>query len=147
MITCDIPGIGPSSWRHLVLDINGTLALDGQLLPGVAERLTALRERIHPLLLTADNYGTAEGIAQQLGIAYRRLEPGPEAEQKCVVVDELGARGVVAIGNGANDSLMLAAAGLGIVVLGPEGASTRALAAADIVVTDITAALDLLLFP
>jgi P-type E1-E2 ATPase len=128
------------------LDINGTLALDGRLLPGVASRITALCERLHIFLLTADTHGTAESIAQQLGIDCRRLEPGQEAEQKCAVVDELGARGVVAIGNGANDSLMLAAAGLGSVIMGPEGVSTRALAAADIVVTDITAALDLLLF-
>ena len=38
----DIPGSPPLRIRHLVLDLNGTLALDGRLLPGVAEALDAV---------------------------------------------------------------------------------------------------------
>lgn len=54
---------------------------------------------------------------------------------------------MVAVGNGANDARMLERAALGIAVLGPEGLALSCLQAADVVVPDILAALDLLLFP
>ena len=62
----DIPGHGPLPLRHLVLDYNGTLALDGNLVPGVAERLTELAAapgalRVH--VITADTFGQ---VRQQL---------------------------------------------------------------------------------
>ncbi len=51
------------------------------------------------------------------------------------------------IGNGFNDVLVLEAAPLSLVVLGPEGASSAALRAADVVCATATDALDLLLEP
>ena len=51
------------------------------------------------------------------------------------------------IGNGANDVLVLEGAALGIAVIGPEGASSAALRAADVVCASIVDALDLLLEP
>jgi soluble P-type ATPase len=51
------------------------------------------------------------------------------------------------MGNGANDRLMLAAALLGICVLGTEGAATPSLVASDIVVRNAADGLDLLLHP
>lgn len=60
---------------------------------------------------------------------------------------QLGRGNTVCIGNGRNDKLMLQAAALGIAVIGPEGASLDAIHAADIVVPDILAALDLLCNP
>jgi len=42
VIEIDIPGKGLLRLEHAVFDVNGTLALDGELLPGVAERLAAL---------------------------------------------------------------------------------------------------------
>lgn len=49
--------------------------------------------------------------------------------------------------NGRNDHRMLEAAALGVAVLQGEGASVEALMAADVVVPDILAALNLLLLP
>ena len=51
------------------------------------------------------------------------------------------------IGNGRNDRAMLKHAALGIAVLAEEGVATDAIVAADIVVSDIWHALDLLLNP
>jgi hypothetical protein len=62
-------------------------------------------------------------------------------------VRTLGPRQVVAMGNGANDVLMLQEAALGIAVLGPEGLCADALRASDVVVADPWAGLDLLLHP
>ena len=66
-------------------------------------------------------------------------------EQKRDYVVGLGAEGVIAIGNGANDRIMLATARIGIAVIEDEGASTATLAAAKIVCRDIASALRLLL--
>ena len=145
--TIDLPGRDPLTLRHLALDLNGTVALDGRLLPGVAERMALLRDRLDIYLLTADTHGQGAATADQLGIQLHRLVPGREAEQKADFVHRLGAAHTVAVGNGANDALMLSVAGLGIAVLGHEGLALPALQAADLVVPDIAAALDLLLHP
>ncbi|HLB15281.1 MAG TPA: HAD hydrolase family protein [Burkholderiales bacterium] len=147
MIKIDVPGFGPLQLEHLVLDFNGTLAVDGALLPGVAERLGALGSRLSIHVLTADTHGTAAralaGVACSLVVA----PASGQAEAKRRFVEALGAERVVAIGNGRNDRLMLEAARVGIAVVQAEGASAQALAAADLVVPTIADALDLLAHP
>jgi soluble P-type ATPase len=59
----------------------------------------------------------------------------------------LGAAQVAAVGNGANDEGMLRAAAVGIAVIQQEGTAVATLCAADVVVPDIRAALDLLIEP
>jgi len=148
MLTLDVPGCGVWGLEHLVLDVNGTLALDGALLPGVAERLGRLGAALTVHLLTADTHGRQREIDAALGLTGVRLVSGvPEDEQKAVYVRELGTGHVVAIGNGANDALMLREAALGIAVLGGEGLAGVALREADVLAENITVALDLLLFP
>ena len=51
---------------------------------------------------------------------------------------------MVAVGHGGNDAAMLREAALGICVLSPEGVALEALQAADLIVPDIFAALELL---
>jgi P-type E1-E2 ATPase len=143
----DIPGQGAFQLEHLVLDLNGTVALDGEILPGVAERLAVLSTNLTIHLVTADTHGRAAEIGERLGVRLFRIEPRHEAGQKQALVERLGAQQVVAIGNGANDAGMLSAAALGIAVLGPEGLASGALRAADAVVGRIEDALDLLLHP
>ena len=147
VLSLQVPGVGVFSWQYLVLDLNGTLTVDGELVAGVPERLTQLGELLEISLLTADTRGTAQALAKALGVACVRLEHGAEAEQKARYVASLGAERVIAIGNGQNDAQMLARASLGIAVLGSEGASFKAMANADIVVPGIVEALDLLLKP
>lgn len=147
MITINIPGRGTLEVANLVLDLNGTIALDGEVLPGVAERLAVLATRLTVHLVTADTQGQAAQSAERLGLRLVRIVPGDEAGQKLNLVAQLGPATTVAIGNGANDAGMLAAAGLGIAVLGQEGLATVALQAAGVVVGRIEDALDLLLRP
>jgi len=147
MITIEIPGVGNRTFSHLVLDVNGTLSVDGELIAGVAERCRRLHDVLQVRLLTANTRGTAAQLGDMLAAEWSQVVAGSEAEQKRDYVEALGAAGVVAIGNGNNDAAMLDAAGLGIAVLGAEGTSTRALLAADIVAKDILVALDLLLDP
>jgi P-type E1-E2 ATPase len=144
MIEMNIPGRGLVELEHVVCDVNGTLALDGQLLEGVARLLNSLRDRLELHLLTADTHGRQEIIDLQLGLRAARITPGNEGEQKAAYVQRLGAEHVVAIGQGANDALMLKAAGLGICVLSREGVALETLLAANVLAPDIQSALELL---
>ncbi|MBN2385744.1 MAG: HAD family hydrolase [Anaerolineales bacterium] len=144
MIELTIPGRGILQLQHLVLDVNGTLAVDGALLDGVARRISSLRDRLEVHLLTADTHGRQAEIDRQLNRQAVRIQPGNEAAQKAAYVRSLGAETVAAVGQGANDAGMLKAAGLGICIFSPEGTAAAALQTADLVAPDIFSALDLL---
>ncbi|MEZ0396029.1 MAG: ATPase P [Anaerolineales bacterium] len=143
MIELTIPGRGTLQLEHLVLDVNGTLAVDGLLIEGVTRRLAWLRDRLQIHLLTADTHGRQAAIDRQLNLQAVRIHPGDEAAQKADYLRRLGAERAAAIGQGANDAAMLEAAALGICILSPEGTATSSLLAADLVVPDILTALDL----
>ncbi len=148
MLELDVPGWRRLRLGHLVLDVNGTLACDGELLPGVAERLAALGGLLTVHLITADTHGRQAEIDARLGTTGVRLRRGePEAEQKAAYVRGLGAAAVVAVGNGANDALMFREAALAVAVLEGEGLAGVALREADVLAPDIVTALDLLLHP
>ena len=76
MIEIDIPGYKKLTLTHLVLDFNGTLACDGTLLPGVADRLNALSEKLTVVVLTADTFGKAAGELCRHHLFPHRLAPG-----------------------------------------------------------------------
>jgi len=147
VLTLTIPGRDALHIEHLVLDYNGTLAVDGELLEGVAERLAELADGVTVHVITADTFGKAQ--AALVGAPCRVVILLPEAQDsaKLDYVRKLGAESVAAIGNGRNDRLMLHAAALGIAVLGDEGVAADTLAAADVVTRGIGPALDLLLKP
>ena len=108
----------------------------------MAERLSGLTATLQVLLVSADTFGTLNSLADELNVESVRVQNG---QQKLELVEQLGADHTVMVGNGANDALALGAAVLGIVVIGAEGASARALQAADVVCTSVADALDLLL--
>ncbi|VFQ43558.1 HAD family hydrolase [Desulfoluna butyratoxydans] len=147
MITESIPGFSDIAVSHLVLDYNGTLALDGKPLVGVRERIEALSGSLTIHVVTADTFGRAGDALADWPVFLTVLTPGEEAEQKATYVQTLGADSVVAVGNGRNDCRMLSLACVGVAVTGPEGAASPALMSADIVCPDVLAALDLLLHP
>ena len=147
MIELDIPGRGFIQLEHLVTDVNGTLAKDGRLLEKIAKPLIGLKDRLKIHLVTADTYGKQDNIDIMLGLKAVRLKPENQAEQKAEYVRSLGANKVVAIGNGANDALMLKEAAIGLAVMGDEGLSVAALMAADIFIHSTLDALYLLEFP
>ena len=143
MIELNIPGRGELQIEHLVMDVNGTLALDGILIEGVARRIGALRDRLTVHLLTADTHGGQAAIDHLLNLKAVHIQHGNEAEQKATYVRQLGAERVAAIGQGANDALMLKDAALSICVLSAEGLAVEALDASQLLMPDILSALDL----
>lgn len=147
MLEIDIPGYKKLVLKHLVLDFNGTLACDGAMLPGVADRLNALSAHLNVVVLTADTFGKAAAELTDVTCELTVLPLAGQDTGKLAVVETLGPEQTVCIGNGRNDNLMLRAAGLGIAVILEEGAARVTLAAADVVCTGIVSALDLLRHP
>ena len=144
LIELNIPNLGTIQLYHLVCDVNGTLAIDGRLIDGVSRKLTVLSDRLQIHLLTADTHGQQKVIDAQLGLKAGRILSGDESGAKADYIRELGPEQVVAIGQGANDAGMLKEAAIGIAIFSMEGLSSQALHAADVFVTDIHAAFDLL---
>ncbi len=147
MITVEIPGFRTYELRHLVLDVNGTLAKDGRLIKGTVPLLKELRSKLDIHLVTADTHGRQEAINRALSLEAVKIPAGSQVKAKLDYIEKLDAESVVAIGNGANDSAMLQHAALGIAVVGPEGAAVESLLGAKIVAPDIRSALELLLYP
>jgi soluble P-type ATPase len=133
MIEINIPGHRTLRLKHMVLDYNGTIACDGDLIAGVKENLVALADKLQIHILTADTFGKArpglEGIKCELSI----IAPDAQDISKLEYVKRL--------------QLMLKEAALGIAVILEEGAAAATLNVADIVCTHIVSALELLTNP
>ena len=147
MIHVDVPGYRELSLEYLVLDYNGTLAVDGILVDGVRAHLTRLAGQLEIHVVTADTFGKVqsamEGIASEVSV----LGKEDQAAGKLAYIEKLGSHRVVAGGNGRNDRLMVKAAALGFAVILAEGAAVETMAAADVLFTDICRALEFLQNP
>ncbi len=146
MIKVEIPGRAPLEILHLALDLNGTLATDGNVPAEIGQRIRELSASVDVHILTADTFGTASRLTG-LGVQLSVLGPGDQIEAKAAAIGGFGAAHTAAVGNGMNDEGMLRDAALGILVVGQEGAAVRSLLAADLVVRSVGDALDLLRFP
>ena len=147
MLEIAIPGLRTLRLEYLVLDYNGTLAVDGKLIEGVTERLQALSQQLTILVVTADTFGKARSALAGMPCQLEVLPAPGQDQAKLAYVQCLGCERVAAVGNGRNDRLMLEVAALGIAVIGQEGASAETLTVAQVVAPHINNALDLLLNP
>ncbi|KAJ9173593.1 hypothetical protein P3X46_016710 [Hevea brasiliensis] len=127
-------------------EITGVLAISDPLKPGAHEVISILKSmKVRSIMVTGDNWGTANSIAREVGIETVMAETKPE--QKAEKVKELQASGYVVamVGDGINDSPALVAADVGMAI----GAGTDiAIEAADIVLMksnleDVITAIDL----
>ena len=142
-----IPGYGVLDLQYLVMDYNGTLAVDGTLIKGVKEILIGLSDHLQLHVLTADTFGKAKDGLEGIECTLSILSKEDQQAGKLAYVQSLGAVHTVSIGNGRNDQRMLKASALGIAVILEEGASAETLQTADIVCTSIGSALNLLTNP
>lgn len=147
MIEIDIPGWGNVEIENILLDLNGTIATDGEIRPEVKEKIDALSEKVKIYVLTADTQGTAQKEIEDMNVKLVKIEEDANKTGKFEFIKGLDLERTVAIGNGNNDQLILKEAGLGIAVLGSEGLSVPAIKNADVVVKDISDALELFLKP
>ena len=144
MLKIEIPGRDDLILNYLAVDYNGTIACDGKLIDGLAERFEALKDKLEILVLTADTYGTVRKQCEDLPVRVETFPRPGAAECKLEIVERLGP-GTVCLGNGYNDILMFDAADLSIAVLDTEGMCAALLPHADVLVKSPLDALDLLI--
>lgn len=136
-----VPGHDSFDITTIILDLNGTLSVGGEIVEGVAGRITKLKTLGFELVLfTGNTRGDADDIASELGIEWRQAKNG---EDKKKLTEELGADTCASIGNGLIDLEMMKVARLSILTLQAEGIHTKTLAHSDLVVPTINDALDL----
>ena len=146
MIRIQIPGRDELMLSHLVLDYNGTIAQDGNIIEGIRPRLADLSKELSIYVITADTHGTAVKKCEGLPLQVLTFPTTDVGRIKAEEVQKLSG-GVVTVGNGFNDIRMSDAADLSICVIGKEGCCSKLLMHTDVVVTSIEDALDLLLIP
>ncbi len=145
-MTIEIPGYKSIEIHHLLLDYNGTLAIDGHLTQGVAEKIYEIAKTgIDVHIITADTNGTVRQTCRDLPVQIEIFENTGASESKRKVASKLGVGHCACIGNGYNDRHMFEACALSIAVIGSEGCSVGAIMQADIVCKHILEALDLIL--
>ena len=147
MIKIDIPRKESIVLEHLVVDYNGTLAIDGNIIEGVKEILNELSEKIKIHVVTADTFGKVKENLKDVNCQVLIISSEIEYIEKVSYIEDLDEGKVIAIGNGRNDSLLLKEAAIGIAVIQKEGTSFKTLMNADIVCTSIIDALELVKYP
>jgi soluble P-type ATPase len=147
MVRMEIPGRGDYTAEFLVLDMNGTVSIDGRISGKVRDKINLLAKRLKVYILTADTRGDAQERLGRTDAEPVKIDEGDEARQKSRFVTKIGAAKTIAVGNGYNDHLMVQEAALGIAVIGREGAARETIANADVVVHEMSDALDFILKP
>lgn len=143
----NIPGVGSFHLQNVIFDLNGTLAVDGKISEDIRQRIKKLSRQYRVVIASSDIHNNLETLAKELGVEAHILKSGEIAPQKAELMRQMGADITIAVGNGSNDWQMLREAALGIVVIGKEGASTKALLNADVIVPGIEEAIDCILTP
>lgn len=129
----DIPGTGPIEIKNILLDYNGTLAIDGKLISGVSEALNRISTEISVHVITADTFGSVENELKTVNCVLSKIPETGQDQSKLEYLRKLGKDTTLCVGNGRNDLRMLKEAVLGIVLVQEEGACTKTVLAADIV--------------
>ena len=147
MITILRSGKEPLEIEFILLDFEGTLASDRRVHPKAKDKINLLSKRTKIYILTGVEKEIVDLVLRKVKAEIVFLTEGKNFQQKLDLLRQLGPDKTVVIGNGLDDVPMMEEAGLGLCILGKEGASGEAMAKADIVVTNIIDALDFLLKP
>lgn len=137
----DIPGLGELEIKTIILDLNGTISVGGQIVDGVKERLEKLKKaRFRLVLFTGNTRGDASMIAEELSVEW--MFAGDSLTKKNLS-DELDPATCASIGNGLIDRELMQNVALGVAVLQAEGVHVKTLYACDLVIPSVNDALDL----
>lgn len=133
----EIPGRNTLDIQHIIFDYNGTIAVDGKLIEGVAEKIQALSMRVDFHVITADTYGTVEKELEGISCQVINLSKSNEFKTKTDYLTFLGKAHCLSVGNGFNDKALLKESALGIALIQEEGVCTETLMLSDIVCKSI----------
>ena len=138
-------GVGEIEVDTIILDLNGTLAVNGSIVKGAKERLGKLKELGYKIfLLTGNQRGNAGELCHELGIDFKVAKTSDEKE---AITKEFinSSKGVVSIGNARIDIGTFKDAKVRIGTLQAEGIHTGIIEYIDILVPSLINALDLLI--
>ena len=147
MISILRPGMESLDIHFVLIDFEGTLAMDGRVHPKAKDKVNLLSKRATIYILTKSNREKVEETLRKMKVEILYVTEGDSSQQKLNVLQRLGPHQTAVIGNGLDDVRIVEQAGLGICVIGKEGSSAEAVAKADLVVTNVVDALDFLLKP
>jgi len=147
MISIQRPGMENLDIHFILIDFEGTLAMDGRVHPKAKDKVNLLSKRATIYILTKSNREKVEETLRKMKAEILYVAEGDSSQQKLNVLQRLGPHQTAVIGNGLDDGQIMEQAGLGMCVIGKEGSSAEAMAKADLVVTHVLDALDFLLKP
>jgi soluble P-type ATPase len=147
MISIQRPGMESLELHFVLIDFEGTLAMDGRIHPKAKDKVNLLSKRVTVYILTKSSKEKVEETLKKMKAEILYMTEGDSSQQKLDVLQRLGPHQTAVIGNGFDDVQIMEQAGLGMCVIGKEGSSAEAMAKADLVVTNVLDALDFLLKP
>jgi soluble P-type ATPase len=147
MLSIERTGQGNLKIEFILIDFEGTLASDRGVHPKAKDKINLLSKRTKIYILTKEGKERVGEVLKKVKAEILYLTEGESSQKKLDLLRQLGATRTVAIGNGVDDGPMIEEAGLGVCVIGKEGASAEAVKNADVVFMDILDALDFLLKP
>lgn len=147
MISIQRPGAENLEIHFVLIDFEGTLAMDGRVHPKAKDRINLLSKRTTFYVLTKGDRERVEKVLRKTKAEIIYLTEGNASEEKLALLQRLGPQQTAVIGNGLDDGPVIEQAGLGLCIIGKEGASSGSVVKADVVFTDVLDALEFLLKP
>lgn len=127
--------------KTIVLDLNGTLSVNGKIPAGAKKRLEKLKALSYKIILfTGDQRGTAKELCADLNIEFIITQTGKDKEDAIL---RLEPDTCASIGNARIDIGTFKRARLSVITLQAEGIHADVIKYADIIVPSINDALDL----
>lgn len=133
----DIPGRDTIEIKNVLLDYNGTIAIDGKLIEGVSLIINELSDKINFHVLTADTFGSVKKELSGVNCKITIIPKGNQDLSKLEYLKQLGKDTTLAVGNGMNDKFMLRESAVGVALIQDEGVCVETLLEADIVCKSI----------
>lgn len=140
-----VPEVGEIEITTIVLDLNGTLAVKGQIVEGAKEKIAKLKKMgFRIILFTGDQRGNAAELCADLGIEFFKAGNSEEKEKLFL---ELDTEKTAAIGNARIDIGKFKHAKVAIATLQSEGIHTGIIEHVDVIVPNINDALEFFIDP
>jgi P-type E1-E2 ATPase len=141
----NVPEVGEIEIKTIILDLNGTLSVNGKIPDGVKDKLKKLNELgVKVVLFTGDQRGTAEELCEELGMDFVRTKSGVE---KGEAMKKYDSETTAAIGNARIDIPTFKHAKVSVATLQAEGIHAEVVNNVDVVVPTINDALNFFIDP